>query len=127
MLELTRHDKEFWRRWDRARRSGLIAGAQVLVNALKRELAGGYTSGAFVTGALLNDIKKGTPYKVEGDELAIDVGTRLLYPVFWELGHYNAFTRRYERVQVWEPTAQRELPAMVEAFSRVFHRFMEQS
>jgi len=81
---------------------GLIAAANVVQNAVKRGLRGGYTSGDFVTGTSLNHVTRGNVEEFHGDAY-IKVGTDLLYNLYWELGHHNAWTRRYERRPVWVP------------------------
>ena len=50
---------------DRARNAGLIAAAHVVINEVKRGLTGGYTSGAFVTGRVLNSVTR-TPFSSIG-------------------------------------------------------------
>ena len=44
-----------------ARFAGLVAAANVVVNAVKEGLRGGYTSGAFVTGFVLNSVTNSEP------------------------------------------------------------------
>lgn len=102
---------------------GLIAAATVYVNAVKRGLRGGYTSGAFVTGALMASVTRTEP-RNEGVARVVRVGTNVMYAVFWELGHHNLFSRRYERKEVWMPELIRSAPAQRAAFQRVFERMM---
>jgi len=87
---------------DRALMDGLTAGAHHYANEVKKDLAGGYTSGAFVTGNVLNSVAV-APAERRGDTLEARVGSSVLYALFWELGHQNLFTRRYERVEIWRP------------------------
>jgi len=95
---------------------GLIAAAQILVNAVKLGLRGGYTSGAFTTGLSSNSVTHSPP--ILGPRgMFILVGTNLPYNLFWEVGHYNLFTRRYERVPVWMPAFQRSQGTMRAAFN----------
>lgn len=82
---------------------GLIAAAQVVVNAVKRGLRGGYTSGDFVTGNSINHVTKG-PVEQDAAGAFIRVGTSLLYNLYWELGHHNLFSGRYERRPLWIPS-----------------------
>lgn len=123
-FDVTNNTPEFRRRLRKAQAAGLLAGAQVLINGVKRGLAGGYTSGSFAQGNVLNSVTK-SPVYAEPDGLGIDVGTNVPYALYWELGHHNIFTRRYERVPVWVPVAEHEGPATNEAFQRVFAREME--
>ncbi len=102
-------------------RAGLIAAANVLVNQVKRNLKGGYTSGDFVTGLSLNSVTKSEPVR-DGNEWSITVGTNLLYNLYWELGHHNIFTRKYERVEKWRPALMDSKDAMSAAFNRVYMR-----
>lgn len=91
---------------ERALKSGLIAAAETYVTDMKQALERGYTSGRFVTGNNVNAVARGEP-EVSGDGVAIAVGstqTNPAYPLMWELGHQNTFTRKYERVEVWVPT-----------------------
>jgi hypothetical protein len=98
--------------WDAAIAGGLTAAAYVYANLVKRALAGGYTSGDFVTGRVLNSVTIGEP-----SGLYIDVGTDLDYAEYWEIGHHNIFTRRYERVMIWEPALDAAGPEMSDVFS----------
>ena len=50
------HVAEAKRRFQKATGDGLLASAQVYVNAVKRGLRGGYTSGEFVTGNVINSV-----------------------------------------------------------------------
>lgn len=109
------------RRYLRAIDGGLIAQAEVYRNAVKRELTGGYTSGDFVTGNVLNSVTRTEP-RYDGRGHAITVGTNVLYALFWELGHYNLFTRRFERVEIWRPKMAETAQAQRAAFARVFNR-----
>jgi hypothetical protein len=52
------------------------------------------------------------------------VGTHLMEALYWELGHYNTFTRKHERVRIWEPTARQQTDAMRATYGRVFARYM---
>lgn len=114
----------FYSRNDRARAAGLIAAAQVIINAVKRSLAGGYTSGAFVTGNVLSSVTKSDPRPTGDGEYQISIGTNVKYALFWELGHHNIFTRKYERVEVWLPAMLNNLDAAMLAFQRVYKRVM---
>lgn len=110
------------RRLRAARWAALIAAAEVLLEKLKSRHRGGYTSGDFVTGNVLNSLVRSDPENVNGD-LQIRVTTTQTdppYPVFWTLGHVNLFTRKYERVDHWTPAlGDAALPARAE-YQRVF-------
>jgi hypothetical protein len=109
----------------RATDAALRASAQVIVNGLKEKstsggLAEGYTSGAFVTGTLLNSIFISEPFTDAGGKRFRLIGTNLAYAVYWEVGHYNIFTRRYEREERWRPTLLRKYDEAVAAYHRAY-------
>lgn len=116
----------FTSRHDRAVKAALQAGAQVVVNGLKDEkplgVRGGYTSGAFVTGNVLNSIFITDPQQDRGWHIL--VATDVMYAVYWEFGHYNVFSRKYERQERWLPTLQRTSENVLAAAQRVYTRFM---
>lgn len=117
----------FRSRHERARVAALEAAANVVVNGLKDDkplgLTQGYTSGDFVTGNLLNSIFTTDP-KQDGGGWHVLVYTDLMYSVYWEYGHFNVFTRKYERQERWLPTLIRTQDEQVKAFQRVYQRFM---
>jgi hypothetical protein len=117
----------FAQRHARATDAALEAGAQELINGLKDTkplgLTQGYTSGAFVTGNLLNSIFSTEPYTANGTR-HISVYTDVPYALYWEMGHINAFTRKYEREERWYPTLIRKDEDIMAAYSRVYKRFM---
>ena len=110
-------------RGGKARENALRAAAQVVVNGLKDEkplgLRGGYTSGDFVTGNLLNSIFVTDPKDGE-----IAVATDVLYAIYWEYGHFNLFLRRYVREERWLPTLLRTAEDAFRAYQRVYDREM---
>ena len=118
----------FAQRHARATDAALEAGANELINGLKDTkplgLTQGYTSGAFTTGNLLNSIQASEPYTEAGTR-HIRVFTDVLYALYWEMGHLNAFTRKYEREERWGPTLQRKDEDILAAYTRVYKRFME--
>lgn len=117
----------FKSRQERATADALRAAAQVVVNGLKEQkpagLAGGYTSGDFVTGNLLNSIFTTEPQQ-DTEGWSIYVATDLMYAVYWEYGHYNIFLRRYIREERWRPTLARKQDDVFAAFRRVYDRMM---
>lgn len=117
----------FTQRHARAVDAALEAGAQELINGLKDPkplgLRGGYTSGAFVTGNLLNAIFATDPYTQAGTR-HISVYTDVDYARFWEEGHENRFTRRREQQERWAPTLRRKDEDIFMAFARTYQRFM---
>jgi hypothetical protein len=39
------------------------------------------------------------------------------YPAFWELGHINVFTGRYERVEIFRPALMQAVDEVARAFA----------
>lgn len=122
----------------KAQAKGLVAAGSVLQNGVKVALTGGFTSGNFVTGTLVNRVamRAGDQYgfaQTQRDgNVVVDVGTfgsrkgasaggmtGYPYAVAWELGHRNTFTRKYERQPRWVPTHKRVAPAMKAEFDKV--------
>lgn len=120
------NSKEFMRDLTQATPLALIAAAQVFINAVKRRLAGGYTSGDFVTGNVLNSVTRSEPEPAGMGGYALQVGTNLPYALFWELGHHNVFTRKFERVPVWEPAFLESQDEAATTYQRALQRFMKQ-
>ena len=115
---------EFRRRHERATKAALIAAALVYENAMKIALTGGYKTGAFVTGRVRSSVTHGDPFLLGGTQWAIRVGTNVLYALFWELGHFNLFTRKFERVERWRPTLVEQRLAIAERFAAVYRAVM---
>jgi hypothetical protein len=119
---------EFQARLAEATDEGLIAAATFVANDIKARLAQGYTSGAFTTGNIADSVTVSEPYdgaEASGDiavalrsgDRAIEIGTDVIYGKFWELGHQNIFTRRFERVEIWRPTLEEDGPEAIEIFA----------
>jgi hypothetical protein len=115
---------ELNRLFDHAEDAGLVAAAQVGVTATKKALIGGYTSGEFATGESARNVKSSAPYQ-DGIGRAIRYGTNLLFNLFWELGHHNIFTRKFERVEKWVPTFNANHENMRAAYARAFQRVID--
>ena len=108
---------------ERARDGGLIAAAQVVINAVKERLRGGYTTGAFVIGNVLGSVTRTDPVDENGVRV-IRVGTNVAYAPHWEFGHDNLFTGKFERVEIWVKELFGTAAAQAVAFSRTFTRLM---
>jgi hypothetical protein len=106
-----------------ARSAGLVAAAEVVIGRVKEGLRGGYTSGAFVTGNVLNSVNRSEPMEDERGAHIL-VGTDVDYALYWEVGHQNIFTRRFERKEVWVPALFASRAEATAAFQRVFQRAM---
>lgn len=104
---------------------GLLAAANVVETKVKEGLRGGYTSGDFVTGLVLNSVTHSEP-TLGGAGAYILVGTWVSYALYWELGHQNLFTRRFERVEIWMPALLSTRAQQLAAFQRVFQRIMNE-
>lgn len=105
--------------------AGLIAAGNVYANAVKRGLAGGYTSGDFVTGRVLNSVTVSAPYMDSGGRV-ISVGSDVDYAMYWEFGHHNIFTRKYERVEVWRPALDEASAEIEDVFSGTAMSYLSQ-
>jgi hypothetical protein len=105
-----------------AMKAALFAAANVVRNEIKRGLRGGYTSGAFVTGNSLNKVVITEPVFTgwRGEISVASAQENPPYPLYWELGHYNIFTRKYERVEIWVPAFHRTQPQAIAAYARAF-------
>jgi hypothetical protein len=112
-------------RADNAGMLGLAAAANVLRNAVVKQFGSSYYKGGKFRSTLF--VKQRTyyltPYRA-GDGWETQVGTPVIQALYWELGHQNLFTRKYERVQIWEPAALASIGAMRAAYGRVVARLM---
>lgn len=101
-------------------------------NHLQREVVKAFGSDYYKGGAFRSTLqvkqsirRQGPNWTGTGWEAL--VGTHLIEALYWELGHRNTFTRKHERVRLWEPTARQETPAMRNTYGRVFARYMERA
>jgi len=109
--------------WNRAVDAGLVAAAARYHGALRERLQRGYTSGDFVTGETAASVQMGGIVDTI-DGRKITVGTNELVPLYWELGHLNLFTRKYERVEHWRETLETEGAGMRDDFVAAFESVM---
>jgi hypothetical protein len=134
------HSKKAQARYDRAAKAGVTASAQVLLNALKKAYNSYYTSEDFrSTLQIRQSLRRSSTEKgpeghfaivgvptahvtPKGSETSVDRGKVALY---WELGHYNIFSRRYERVEIAVPAATQSAKDMSDAWARTVKRYME--
>ncbi len=114
----------FAQRFPAAIDGGLVAAAYVYRNAVVIRLTRGYTSGDFVTPHVALTVKVSPVLDLEGGRVVL-VGTNVMYALYWEAGHQNLFTRRFERVEHWREALMETGPAQFAAFSRVFARVFE--
>lgn len=112
----------------RARDAGYKA-IDATANHLQREVVKAFGSDYYKGGRFRStlqvkqSINRTFPYR-RAFGWESQVGTRFIEALYWELGHHNIFTRKYERVRIWEPTAMKELSAMRQTYGRVFTRYM---
>jgi hypothetical protein len=105
--------------------NGLKGAAYTPMNEVKRRLRGGYTSGNFATGTVVGSVTASKP-GIEGNTPTIRIGTNREYALYWELGHNNAWSRRYERKEVWKPAMLATVDKTRAAFNRaVTHSLMK--
>jgi hypothetical protein len=107
---------EFISAFERGIPAALVAAGNVYLGALKPKLQAGYTSGEFTQGIQAAAAQLSEPAFEEGGWVIV-AGTNELVSLFWEIGHQNLFTRRYERVEYWRETLEETQPAMAAAFA----------
>ena len=122
-MKLDRQDAALGARIRAAATQALVAAATVPANAVRLRLRGGYTSGRFVTGLSSASVTQSAP-ESSGDAVLVRVGTNVKYAPFWEFGHFNVFTRKYERVEVWRPGFLDSIPEAQRTFRQVFFAAM---
>lgn len=93
--------------YDRAAAAGLTAAGNLLVRELQKAHtnANYYKGGAFRhTLGVRASIRRTTPEKHNG-MWQTRIGTKFIEALYWELGHYNVFTKKQEPpVKIWMPT-----------------------
>jgi hypothetical protein len=114
----------FKQRFERARDAGLVAAALLYQGAVREKLIRGYTSGAFVTGATSSSVQMTAPHDDAGGREVV-VGSNELVALYWEMGHHNLFTRKYERVEHWRHALEENAPKMLAAYAGAFQRALQ--
>jgi hypothetical protein len=107
--------------------AGLDDGTAVGADALREALAGGYTSGEYVTGANVNSVIR-PDAELVGGVWVRRITTRLTdppYPWYWEVGWHSS-TGRFFRVEKWRPTIERVADAMALAFALGAERYIDE-
>lgn len=105
-------------------RAALVAATQVVVNQAKMNARGGFKGGRYVTQGWTS-----ITFELieDGFNMRTRVGSTLKHFMWWELGHHNAFTGRYERSEWLLPavTTGRTLQQMAakKAAKQVAHRY----
>jgi hypothetical protein len=102
-------------------RSGLKAAGVRLHMIIQRELDWGYTSGDFSTGRIAGTLIRGRP-----GTRRIWVGTPNPIAALWELGHFNRFSQRYERVEVFRKALEGNAHQLAQIFAyRYYEKLSE--
>ena len=112
----------------RGREAGRLA-MDAAANHLRQEVWKAFGSDYYKGGAFRSTLQVKQSIRRQGPNWVGDgwestVGTKFIEALYWELGHYNVFTRKRERVQLWEPTARNATPAMQRIYARVMVRYM---
>lgn len=111
--------RKFTSTWDEAMHEGLDEAAFHYRGALRSKLREGYTTGDYVTGKMARSLKVERAHVRDGVHEA-NVYSKDFRAGIWEFGAWNAFTRKFERVEHWRHTLEEEGSAMSEAFHRAF-------
>lgn len=111
---------QFVSRWQFAVEEGLDAAGDIFRDALTHKLMRGYTSGKFVTGKAAESVKLKPARVTRQGETETRVFTKDFRAGLWEFGAYNAFTRKFERVEYWRMTLEEQGTAMTQAFHKAF-------
>lgn len=114
--------EQFVSQWAVAMDAGLTAAAEVYVEGVVAKLAAGYTSGAFVGQSrrpVAETVRVSKPYTRDGVR-HVNAGSNDPQTGWWEFGHQNLFTRRFERVEHFRNTVDETGPQMAKSFHDVF-------
>lgn len=85
--------------------SGLAAAGDYVGEMIGRELAHGYTSGEHVEDTRANAESVQVQVFIRGEERPyVRIWSNKPHAYFWEVGHYNIFTRSFQRKEIWVPT-----------------------
>jgi hypothetical protein len=122
-MTLTSHVPQVAEKMKQARRAGLMAAGQVVVDAVKEAIRGGFTSGDFDTGESVENVRM-TDVSEDGNGASIRIGTDLVYNLVWEIGHLNIYSRQFERKEVWLPTLLSTRQQQLEAYTTAFNAVM---
>jgi hypothetical protein len=126
-VTITDRSREAFDRYREAARLGVDAAANVLEREVKKAHNKYYTSQAFRSTAQIRQSIRRVGPTLEAEGWTSRVGTNKKIALYWELGHHNLFTRKRERVRLWEPTAMANVERMQAAFARVVVRYMNRA
>jgi hypothetical protein len=114
----------FAEKWPRALDAGLVAAAEILRDAVRDDLIDGYTTGKFTSGDAAKKVKTKAPKTGQDGNRYVAVGTDDFKQRIWEFGAFNAFTRQYERVEVYRMAAEKTGPQLAQVFHQEFNRVL---
>lgn len=103
------------KRLERGIDAALVAAVEIPMEATRRDLLTGFTSGDATSGKSAKSVRR---TEVRGDYFYgryIRYGTDLFYHRFWTFGGMNPFTRQFERVDKWTPHFYESRGAMLAA------------
>ena len=124
-VKITDRSGESLSRYREAARKGIAAGATVITNAVKdAHDSSYYKGGAFRDTVKVRQSIRQTKPVMGTSGWEVRIGTNKIVALYWELGHHNTFTRRYERRALWVPAAVASSTAARAAFARVVARVM---
>lgn len=125
-VTVTDRSVEFLRRYREAARLGVDAAANALQRAVTIAHDSSYYKGGAFRGTLFvrQSIRRTDPMRSATGWESV-VGTKIIEALYWELGHHNTFTRRYERRRIWEPAALEAAESVRATFARVVARLMQ--
>jgi hypothetical protein len=106
-----------------AQQAGLKASAYIVYNAVKRGLQGGYTTGDFTVGNVINSVTISQIFEDAG-VFGVRVGTNVPYALYWELGFMSTWSGHFERVEVWRPALVETREEQAAAYARAYKRSM---
>jgi hypothetical protein len=111
------------RRFDEASRLAMDAAANVYEREVKRAHSDHYTTQEYRgTLNVRQSIRRTAPAKT-AKGWAVDVGTKLPQPLYWEMG-WETSTGRTMRRRIWVPTLIAQTQAIRAAYARVVKRMM---
>ena len=141
-VKFTNNAAQFVGDLDKARRNGVIACGGLLVRRLKKAFGPGYYKGGRFRDTLKvkASIQRDDAPKLGREGYEIRVGPKFgdpqekaanvkrgkawMVPLYWELGHYNIFTRRHERREIFRPTGVDSTPALGAEYGKVVTRYL---
>ena len=107
------HIPEFKQRLNAAIERSMKDSAEAFRLAIQAKIADGFTSGQFTTGRLAAGEPLVSNVSVnEKGNYEVSVGTNDLVLIAWTLGHYNVFTKRFERVDTFTESASQLTPVL---------------